>query len=429
MLVNQENSFDRFKKELNYSYEKVPFYRKHLDNSGTHPGNINHIGDVFKLPYTEKQHYRKNFPLGVLAKGYKPNDIRLTRSQSSGTTGERLITVEAGMLLLNRAAKCARINPVIQEVMSNYERKTCRYAAPNCSDVECANPNSSMQDRLLSDGTLVLPVYHDLLTTSDEMVDRALEEIQAYQPDLYYIDPTHFSFLLRHAKRRGLELPVAPIMGTYTGATQYSRRQISAAFSDQAQLIQLLSCSEMGWIGLECQHGRLHLNTDSFFIEVIHGDRYAEPGENGELCITSLDNGALPHIRYRTGDAIRLDGETCPCGSHLPVASMQGRMMSFIKRSGRYLLSPYDVDQIVGAPEWLDQYQCHQTDEDNLVFKMIINEAYDQNAEAPIIEGIRAATGGELSITTERLDYIATERSGKFQATKSDVTEPVAFGA
>lgn len=428
MLANQQNNFERFKKELNYSYTKVPFYRKHLDRSGIDPNSIRSFADVMRLPYTEKKHFRKNFPLGVLAEGYKPNDARLTRSQSSGTTGDRLITVEVGMLLLNRAMKCARVNPDIEKAIMNYQRKTCRYAAPNCSDVECASPNSTMEDRLLSDGTLVLPVYHDLLTTSDELIERALNEISEYQPDLYYIDPTHFAFLMRHARKRGIRLPVAPVMATYTSSTRCSRRQISEAFSGQAGVIELLASSEMGWLGLECPHGRLHMNTDSFFLEVIREGRYAEPGETGELYVTSLDNGALPHIRYKTGDAICMLDESCPCGSKLPVAVMQGRLANFIQRRGHYLASPQDIDQLIGAPDWLDQYQCHQVDEDSITLKVIVNEQYTEQAEQVLAEKLQDALKQACTVKTEKLTYIATERSGKFHATKSDVDAPAIFG-
>jgi len=424
MLGNQQSNFERFKKELNYTYEKVSFYRKHMEKAGTDPNSIRSLSDVMKLPYTEKKHYRKNFPLGVLAKGYKPNDIRLTRSQSSGTTGDRLVTVEVGMLLLNRAMKCARVNPAIEKAILNHKRKTCRYAAPNCSDVECANPNSTMEDRLLSDGTLVLPVYHDLLTTSDELVERALNEIREYQPDLYYIDPTHFAFLVRHARRRGITLPAAPVMATYTSPTRCSRRQIADMFSGQQGVIELLASSEMGWLGLECPHGRLHMNTDSFFLEVIRGERYAHPGEIGELYVTSLDNGALPHIRYKTGDAIRLIDEDCPCGSHLPVAEMQGRLVNFIKHDNRYLASPQDIDRLVGAPIWLDQYQCHQIDESQITLKMLVNEHYSEDLENELTKKLQDYLGQAFTINTEKLTYIATDRSGKFQATKSEVEVP-----
>ncbi|GAB4184392.1 MAG: phenylacetate--CoA ligase [Wenzhouxiangellaceae bacterium] len=428
MLANQQSHFERFKKELNYSYEKVPFYRKYLDSSGIHPGSIRSLDDVQKLPCTEKQHFRKNFPLGVLAQGYKPNDRRLTRSQSSGTTGERLITVEVGMLLLNRAMKCAKVNPAIEKAIMNYKRKTCRYAAPNCSDVECANPNSTMEDRLLSDGTLVLPVYHDLLTTSDELIERALHEICEYQPDLYYIDPTHFAFLMRHALRRGIDLPKAPVMATYTSPTQCSRQQIAAGFGDGTGVIELLASSEMGWLGLECPQGNLHMNTDSFFLEVMRDDRYAQAGESGELYVTSLDNGALPHIRYKTGDAVRLLDQPCGCGSHLPVAEMQGRMMNFIKQQGRYLASPKQIDHLIGAPAWLDQYQCHQTAEDQVMLKVMVNDHYHDGAERELAAKIDQHLNGACTVTTEKLTYIATERSGKFHATKSDVETTAVFG-
>ena len=421
MLGNQQSNFERFKRELAYSYEKVPFYRKHLDSAGADPNSIRSPADIMKLPHTEKKHYRKNFPMGVLAKGYKPNDIRLTRSQSSGTTGDRLVTVEVGMLLLNRAMKCARANPAIEKAILNHKRKTCRYAAPNCSDVECANPNSTMEDRLLSDGTLVLPVYHDLLTTSDKLIERALHEIKDYQPDFYYIDPTHFAFLVRHARKRGVTLPAAPVMATYTSPTRCSRRQISEMFSDQQGAIELLASSEMGWLGLECPHGRLHMNTDSFFLEVIRDGRYAEGGETGELYVTSLDTGALPHIRYRTGDAIRLLSEECPCGNPLPVAEMEGRLVNFVKNRNRYKISPQQVDRTIGAPKWLDQYQCHQTDEGHVTLKVMTNEHYRDGVERELASKIEEKLGGICQVNAEKLTYIATERSGKFQATKSDV--------
>ncbi len=427
-MLNAQENFERFKKELYYSYEQVPFYKKHLDGAGTKPDNINAVHDVIKLPHTEKKHYRKNFPVGVLAKGYKPNDPRLTRSQSSGTTGDRLVTVEAGILLLNRALKCTKVNPEIKKTLSNFSRKTCRYAAPNCSDVECANPNSTMEDRLLHDGTLVLPVYHDLLTTSEELIERAIHEVCEYQPDLYYIDPTHFAFLTREAKKRGIKLPAAPVVATYTGSTLCSRRQMQEGLSGDLAIAELFASSEMGWLGLECPEGRLHLNTDSFFLEVIRDNRNAKKGEIGELYVTSLDHGALPHIRYRTGDAIRIVDEACSCGSHLPVATMEGRLVNFIKRHGRYIASPYQIDQLIGAPAWLDQYQCHQIDEDTLTLKLITNDFYQANDEQSMVEKIQALVGADCKVSVEKLNYIATERSGKFQSTKSDVEAQVTFG-
>lgn len=412
--------FSDFKKELSYSYEKVPFYRRLLDGCQIRPGDIHSPADLDKLPLTEKRLYRKHFPVGVFAQGFSPRQPMLSRTQSSGTTGERLVTYEVGMLLLQRAIRCAEIYPEVQEAFTRRGRRICRYAAPNCSDVECANPNSSMTDRLLPDGTLVLPVYHDLLTTSPELIERAIGEIIEYQPDLYYVDPTHFAFLLRHFRQRGIQPPAAPVITSYSTATRVSLRQIRAAFPDQP-VAELLSSSEMGWIAMSCRHGSLHLNSPSFLFELLEDSGHSGNGA-GELCISSLDQGAIPHLRYRTGDLLRPGGQNCACGSERPVVVMEGRTSNVLTTVAGSRLSPRQVDDLLGAPDWLDQYQLHQLDDNRLVLKLMTNEHDHTGAEAALRAALETALPAS-QIQVERVNYIASERSGKFQFVKSDLQD------
>ncbi len=422
-----ETQFDAFLKELNYAYSNVPFYRKHLEQSGLTPDDILFVEDVMDIPCTEKKDYRKNFPVGVIAKGFSLSDESLVRSQSSGTSGERLVTFEVGMLLLARAIECTRVNRSVEQAFTRAPRKICRYAAPNCSDVECANPNSTREDRMLSDGTLVLPVYHDLLTTSEELLDRALEEICDYQPDLYYVDPTHFAFLLRHARKKQVSLPNAPVVMTYTATHALNRRQIMDAFEtfghQNIVLAELVSSSEMGWLALECSHGALHLNSQVYFMEIIRGDNYAGVGEIGELYISSLDRGAIPHIRYKTGDVFRYRGNQCSCGSSLPVVSMEGRVGTLIRTADDALVSVADVCQAVGAPRWLDLFQVVQNAPHRFSLLTMVNDGYTDGAEKEVVDNLRQLLGESAQVDHENVSYIATERSGKFQCVKSEVSE------
>lgn len=419
--------FDAFLKELNYAYSNVSFYRKHLEHNGITPEDILFVEDVKDIPYTEKKDYRKNFPIGVVAKGFSLSDESLVRSQSSGTTGERLITYEVGMLLLARAIECTRVNRNVEQAFTRSPRKICRYAAPNCSDVECANPNSTREDRILSDGTLVLPVYHDLLTTSEELLDRALDEICDYQPDLYYVDPTHFAFLLRHARKKKINLPNAPVVMTYTATHALNRHQIVDAFEEfgyrDIVLAELVSSSEMGWLALECAHGALHLNSQAYFMEIVRGDRYAYPGETGELYITSLDGGAIPHIRYKTGDVFRYRGNQCSCGSPLPIVSMEGRVGSLIRTGNGALFSAADICEAIGAPRWLDLFQVVQKAPDKFSLLTIANDCYQNRAEREVIDNLHRLFGDSIQVVHENVSYIATERSGKFQCVKSEVSD------
>ncbi|WP_281560965.1 hypothetical protein [Thalassomonas sp. RHCl1] len=413
------NYFSAFITELDYAYNNVPFYHKKLTELGIVPGNIKTEQDLARLPFTTKTDFRKNFPKGILAEGFTLNHPMVVSSRSSGTTGERLITIELGMFLLQRALQCAQVNPAILSAFSKEGRKIARFAAPNCSDVECANPNSSIEDRILADNTLVLPVYHDLLTTSEAMIDRAIEEISSYQPDMFYVDPTHFAFLLRQYQKRGLTPPDIPCMTSYTAASHISRRQIKAFYPHQSHYGELLSSTEFGWIAMTCPHGNMHLNQSSFFFEYLPvALNCAEDNALVELCISSLDQGASPHLRYRTGDIVSLVDGTCPCGSAHQSINMHGKACHFLSYNQQPLLSPRQVDDLLGDAPWLDLYQLDQRTDTEYFFKMIVNSRYQAGMEADFLEAFRAAAGIDLQIEVSVVDYIATERSGKFQTVR-----------
>jgi phenylacetate-CoA ligase len=70
----------------------------------------------------------------------------------------------------------------------------------------------------------------------------------------------------------------------------------------------------------ECpDHGGLHMSDDHIFTEIVDPatGRAVEPGEKGELVLTTLSVRAFPLIRFRTGDMARLVTEPCGCGSNL----------------------------------------------------------------------------------------------------------------
>ena len=48
-------------------YEKVPFYRKAFDDLGVTPADITSLEDIAKLPFTNKQDLRDNYPFGMFA--------------------------------------------------------------------------------------------------------------------------------------------------------------------------------------------------------------------------------------------------------------------------------------------------------------------------------------------------------------------------
>ncbi|MGD2089695.1 MAG: phenylacetate--CoA ligase family protein [Candidatus Aminicenantes bacterium] len=416
------NNFEGAKKELTYAYENVSFFRKLIDNANLSIKDIRTAEDFRGIPATNKSHYRKNFPVGVLAKGYSLNDRGLYRVQSSGTTGERLVTIEVGLLYFQRAVECFSVYPSLLPAFNTNPRRHCRYAAPNCSDVECANPYTTMQDRILKDGTLVLSVYHDLLTTTENILKTNIQEIETYQPQMYYIDPTHLAFLSRYMKKNVYTPPQAPIFASYTPCTKISKRQILETFGQDTTFLQFVSMSELGWLALQCPQGNLHINTNSYYIELLANNRPAQKGELAELYVTSLDNGCMPFIRYRTGDIYQFIADKCPCGHQFSVVRFEGRLCNFIFRNNRTALAPRELDDLIGDAGWMDLYKLEQTGESDFLFRFIPNERYEKGMETYIQDALYQKLGN-IRLVMEKTNYIPTERSGKFLSCVSRIGE------
>jgi phenylacetate-CoA ligase len=277
----------------------------------------------------------------------------------------------------------------------------------------------------LSDGTLVLAVYHDLLTTPEKILEQNIEELDIHQPQLYFIDANHLAFLLRYTgkHKNGHTPPKAPILASYSPCIKVSKRQIEEAFGREVPFAEVVAMSELGFVAMKCPFGSLHLNTKSFYMELIGNGRPAEPGEMGELFMTSLDNGCIPHIRYRTGDIYRFISNECLCGHDFPIVEMEGRLRNFLFREGKIALTPRALDKIIDNPPWMDLYKMKQTDDNDFLFSFIANDRYEENCEEYIRKELLQALGDDIDLIVERTDYIPTERSGKFLSCVSKVGE------
>ena len=69
-------------------YNNVPFYRAQFNEIGLKPEDIRSIDDIAKLPFTEKQDLRDNYPYGLFA---VPMEDIIRLHASSGTTGKQVV--------------------------------------------------------------------------------------------------------------------------------------------------------------------------------------------------------------------------------------------------------------------------------------------------------------------------------------------------
>ncbi|SHG61166.1 phenylacetate--CoA ligase family protein [Massilia sp. CF038] len=418
--------FEAVREEITYAFEHTVFFRKHMEASGIAVDEIRSLDDFRRIPPTSKPHYRRNFPAGVLARGYTLNSPHVMRFQSSGTSGERLNSAILSFDLSRRQATALGVNRRFDTLWRPGSRpKTCRFAPPNCSDVECATGFSTMEERTLPDGTLVLAVAHDVLATPEWQVIKALDEIAAHEPDLLVVDPTHFAFLIRRAQQLGRRI-ASPrklhLVSGYTLMTRVARRQIEAFLGADFPIGDMIGMSEIGYLGFECHHGQRHINDVDFHVEFIDaaGDPVA-PGQAGQLIVTTIDDALVPRIRYATGDMFTPLPGKCSCGSDLPLVRIEGRATHLIELADGRIVTPGAVDAAVGDAPGIDVWKLEQDKSGACNLRYIANEQLQAGDLAAMVERVTALLAPN-PLQVQAVNYIACERSGKFQPVTSHIS-------
>ncbi|MEU4927573.1 hypothetical protein AB0G54_13875 [Streptomyces yokosukanensis] len=338
-------------------------------------------------------------------------------SRSSGTTGDRLVTVVHRPLLAERMAVTAATHPALSErLLGAAHRKVARLAAPNCSDVECATPLSTLADRTLPDGTLVLSIAHDVLATPGAMIDKIFAELDAYRPAWLYTDPTHLAFLCGHLRRRGLAtLPVGAVVLTYSLLTHAARRAVTAAVPEGTPVAEVLSMSEFGWLGIECPAGARHLNEENYHHEILREDgEDARTGEIGELVITSIGDQLSPHVRYRTGDLVEPGGR-CPCGAEGRTVIHHGRASTCLAdgADGRFV-TPRQADDALCDVVGIGHYRIDQSAPDSVHCRVITREDAPLDTVPAVQDRLRDLLPHVPRVEATAVTHIEAERSGKF---------------
>lgn len=98
------------------------------------------------------------------------------------------------------------------------------------------------------------------------------------------------------------------------------RMQMSARFG--CAVFEQYGLTETAFgLGVDCRaFAGYHLRETAYYVEILDEKGAALPdGEPGRVVITSLTCGAMPLIRYDTGDISRYVPGNCPCGSALPL--------------------------------------------------------------------------------------------------------------
>jgi phenylacetate-CoA ligase len=196
-----------------------------------------------------------------------------------------------------------------------------------------------------------------LSNTTSELLDFLIEK----NIKNLLIGPSALKFILREQIRSPRANPkLESIMSWADPLDPELRVQVKEIFG--AKISDRYSSSEFGFLAIQCPSSD-HLHTLQFsnFIEILNDNNEAcEISEPGRVVVTSLQNLAMPIIRYELGDMAAF-GSPCQHGINLPVFEPRiVRTREFqLLGDGRLEIPYFDAIDLAKHPDTND-YQAYR---------------------------------------------------------------------
>ncbi|EFK97869.1 Phenylacetate CoA ligase [sediment metagenome] len=305
---------ERLVKTVEYVYKNSNFYKTNLEKHGITPKDIKNIDDIKKLPMTEKENLRDNYPFGLFS---MPLDKIAEIHVSSGTTGNPTVVgyskedVELWAEVMARTLCCAGGKPGdMVQVSYGYGLFTgglgVHYGA-------------------LKAGMTIIPC-------SSGQTQRQLKIMQDFKPRILTCTPSYALFMVDDAKEMKIDCKKSSWEIGLFGAEPWSnamRKEIEDIWNISATDIYGLSEIIGPGVAQECTFkDGLHLYSDVFYPEVLDAktEKDTKEGTPGVLVITHLTKTGMPLIRYKTRDIVTIRYEKCKCGRTSPrISKVLGR--------------------------------------------------------------------------------------------------------
>lgn len=295
----------RLVETVEYVYDRVPYYKKKMEDIDLYPQDIKSCDDLYKLPFTTKDDLRDTYPYGLVAVDL---DEIVRIHASSGTTGKRIVvayTKEDIDTWSDVMARCfARIETDSKDIVHvayGYGLFTgglgAHYGAEKL-------------------GATVIPI-------SGGNSRRQVEFLTDLKPTVIACTPSYMLHLYEVMIDAGYTLDDISLKAGIFGAEPWSenmRKEIERLLKIKAYDIYGLSEITGPGVASECiaQNG-LHINEDCYLPEIVDVFDHKPLGlnEQGEIVFTTIKKKGMPLIRYRTKDITKLFKDDCICGRTL----------------------------------------------------------------------------------------------------------------
>ncbi|MCK9625403.1 MAG: phenylacetate--CoA ligase family protein [Bacteroidales bacterium] len=391
----------RLKKLIFHAYNNVPYYNDLFNSLNLKPDDIQRKEDLIKLPILTKSIMKNEGIARFTAKNIPSKEI--IKNSSSGSTGEPFF-----FLVTKRSYS--------MEIASNLRGwYDMNYRLGDKFIKVSVNPRSNFIKKIQD------KVIHNLYLPSNPMTNDRLEQIlnqiEVYRPNIirWYSDPLLLLAELKEKESTKYNYMPKAINTTGNILTPNDREIIEKSFG--CKIFDSYGCEGNSTI-FECHSHTCYHSTDEYGItEVLDKSGKHIVNGVGKLISTDLWNYAHPFIRYDTQDLIEVNDKICSCGrNHLKVVRILGRDNEvLIMPSGRKFIV-HDFTGFFESPskelnKSIDYFQVLKKQNNIVVFKLVVNNHYNENVKFYLINYWQKEFG--IKVEIEIVDNIPIMQNNK----------------
>ncbi len=368
------------------------------------------------LPFLTKADIRAHFPHGLVPQGLDLNGALASGEVSfvhtSGTADEVLENIWNQQWWNDSESASWKLNSVAASVATGTHREAILASALS------VGPRSEREILDRERRTLGRFLFLNEFATPGEWPGgherRILDELAEYQPAVLEANPSLIARLARFAWKTGVPVYQPPLITlTYEFPSALQLRAIRRVF--RSPIASSYGSTEAGYVFMECEHGRLHQNTEFCRVDLAPLSDRLEAGV-GRIFVTTFGNQWFPLVRFDIGDIGRIAPGPCPCGRNfgMTLSAIEGRLKSLCIAGDGRLVTHREVDDALARVDGLEQYRLVQEELRKVLLAVVSENSQGKHVAREATDILHGLFGRGVTIRTSEVNTLLPEKSGKF---------------
>ena len=393
----------KLKKLLIFAYEKVPFYKSRMDDSGFDPNRFKYLDDIDKLPPLTREDLQEN----QKALSSSKDTARFKQGSSSGSTGQPVIyyhdqhSLSAGVAAqyLGWGFSGWKFGMKGLHIWGN----------PRVVNVEWKRLSSRLKAKLYRHHKF--PAYE--LTENNNY--KKLADILSKEKYDFIDGYTNAIYLFaKYVKEQELKVPrLAYIFTTGENLQDFQRAVIEEVLGP---VYDGYGCGEIKGIAYQDSKADSYYIIDTHVVVRFNKDVKGEDGSRA-LLITDLDNYAMPLINYQNND---LGIEEKLHSNGLPLTRLSrisGRISDIIDlpSGGNLVVPSFFGSMLLKQVTGIKNYQVEKVQKDKIIIKLVTTKSFSTSDSEKVKSSLREYLKDKIKWEIEYVDSIAVEKNGKFK--------------